>query len=174
MGNCINKTKQNEQQKKIEDLIKINNELDKVHNKKSINLKEVNPDSIPYFTFKDKVFTALCSSVYDGDTFTAIFEYNNEIIKYKCRCYGYDSPEMKPLLSKENRDEEIKLAHKAKERFLELVNKSINGLIRIECLDFDKYGRILVKVYNGVDDKSINNIMIDEGHGKSYFGGTKS
>lgn len=176
MGNCINK--QNEQLNDLHNIMKLNDELktqiDNMHNKKNINLKEINPEEIPYFSFKGKIITARCVSVYDGDTFTVLFEYNNEIIKYKCRCYGYDSPEMKPLLSKENRDQEIKLAHKAKERFLELINKSVNGLIRIECLDFDKYGRILVNIYNGVDDKSINNIMIDEGHGKPYFGGTKS
>jgi endonuclease YncB( thermonuclease family) len=136
-------------------------------------LKKTNPDSIPYFTFKNKILDAKCCSVYDGDTFTIIFMYNGEILKYKCRCYGYDSPEMKPLLSKENREEEIKLAHKAKDRFLELINKSPNGVIKIECLDFDKYGRILVNVYNYVDKDSVNDIMIKEGHGKPYFGGTK-
>ena len=43
-----------------------------------------------------------------------------------------------------------------------------------ECFDFDKYGRILVKVYN-IDDVSlsINDIMINEGHGKIYDGGKK-
>lgn len=136
-------------------------------------LKQKNPDSIPYFSFKNKIFDAKCCSVYDGDTFTVIFMYNGEIIKYKCRCYGYDSPEIKPLLIKENREEEIKLAHKAKDRFLELINKSPNGMIKIECLNFDKYGRILVNVYNNVDNDSINDIMIKENHGKQYFGGTK-
>lgn len=141
---------------------------------KEEDLLSVDIDKTPYFSFKGKIFNARCCSVYDGDTFTALFIYNGEFIKYKCRCYGYDSPEMKPLLSKLNREEEIQLAHKAKERFIELVEKSKNNLIRIECLDFDKYGRILVNVYNGVDKQSINDIMISEGHGKPYFGGTKS
>jgi endonuclease YncB( thermonuclease family) len=136
-------------------------------------LKKTNHDIIPYFSFKNKILDAKCCSVYDGDTLTVIFIYKGEIIKYKCRCCGYDSPEMKPLLNKENREEEIKLAHKAKERFLELINKSPTGLIKIECFDFDKYGRILVNVYNNVDNDSINNIMIKEGHGKPYFGGKK-
>lgn len=134
---------------------------------------QADTNKIRYFTFKDQTFIAKSCSVYDGDTFSVLFLYKGELIKYKCRCYGYDSPEMKPLLTKENRDEEIKLAKKAKERFIELLNKSPNGLIRIECFDFDKYGRILVNVYNDIDIKSINNIMIDEGHGKPYFGGTK-
>ena len=38
-------------------------------------------------------------------------------------------------------------------------------------MKFDKYGRILVKVYkNNVD---INQWMIDQGHGYPYYGGKK-
>lgn len=171
MGNCYNKEKHI---KSFDNIIPENNdEKLKLCNNIDELLKNTDHEKIKYFTFKDKTFIAKCCSIYDGDTFTALFIYKNELIKYKCRCYGYDSPEMKPLITKENRDEEIKLAKKAKERFLQLVNKSPNGLIKIECLDFDKYGRILVNVYNNVDVKSINNIMIDEGHGKPYFGGTK-
>jgi hypothetical protein len=41
------------------------------------------------------------------------------------------------------------------------------------CGDFDKYGRLLVKVWNMVDEKSINDIMVEENHGRPYFGKTK-
>jgi len=44
-------------------------------------------------------------------------------------------------------------------------------LVTIECFDFDKYGRILVNVYN--DNILINEIMINENHGKKYDGGKK-
>jgi endonuclease YncB( thermonuclease family) len=132
-----------------------------------------NPNDIPYFSFKTKIFYAMHCNIYDGDTFSVLFHYNGELIKYKCRCIGYDSPEMKPLLSNENRIHEKELAHKAKDRLEELLNKHPEKLIKIECFDFDKYGRLLVNVWNMVDDKMINDIMIEEHHGKPYLGGTK-
>jgi len=132
-----------------------------------------NDKEIPYFSLNGNIFIAKACNIYDGDTFSAIFEYKNELIKYKCRCLGYDSPEMKPLLSNANRKNEIELAHKAKDRLVELINKHKSKLIKIECFDFDKYGRLLVKIWNMVDEKSINDIMVEEGHGKAYFGQTK-
>ena len=151
----------------------MNNDLSEVNN---ILLKypNINNDiDISYFSFKGNIFIAKPCAIYDGDTFSCIFEYKNELIKYKCRCLGYDSPEMKPLLSNPNRKNEIELAHKAKDRLVELLNKHKSKLIKIECFEFDKYGRLLVKIWNMVDEKSINDIMIEENHGKSYFGQTK-
>jgi endonuclease YncB( thermonuclease family) len=138
-----------------------------------LNLLSINPDDIKYFSFKGMTFNAIPCNIYDGDTFSAVFIFNSNIIKYKCRCLGYDTPEMKPPLSKQNRNEEIELAKKAKERFIELLNKSPNKIIKIECFDFDKYGRILVNVYNGADKDSLNCIMIKEKYGKPYDGKTK-
>lgn len=140
-------------------------------NEKLLNIQEVK--DIPYFSFNGKTFIAKHCNIYDGDTFSVIFEYKGELIKYKCRCMGYDCAEMKPHKDKPNRDQEKELAIKAKNRLEELLNKHPTKLIKIECLDFDKYGRLLINVYNMVDSKSINDIMIEEGHGKSYTGGTK-
>ena len=137
------------------------------------NLVNINPNDIQYFSFKGLTFNALYCNIYDGDTFSVVFIHNNSIIKYRCRCLGYDTPEMKPLLSKPNREQEIELAKKAKSRFTELLEKSSNKIIKIECFDFDKYGRILVKVYNNIDNDSINDIMIKENYGKPYNGKTK-
>ena len=132
-----------------------------------------NDKDIPYFSFNGKTFYAKHCNIYDGDTFSVIFEYKGEIIKYRCRCMGYDTAEMKPSKTKENRTEEKELALKAKNRLEELLNKHHTKLIKIQCLEFDKYGRLLINVWNMVDTKSINEIMIEEGHGKAYAGGTK-
>ena len=129
--------------------------------------------SVPYFSLKGNVFYGLPCNIYDGDTFSVIFEYKGELIKYRCRCNGYDCAEMKPSLNDPNRDHEKELAIKAKDRLIELLNKHETKLIRIECLDFDKYGRLLINFWNNVDKKSINEIMILEGHGKPYNGGSK-
>ena len=137
-------------------------------------LKNINDSKdISYFSFKNKKFYGSPCNIYDGDTFSIIFNYKDELIKYRCRCLGYDSPEMKPPLKNENRLHEKELALKAKERFTELISKHETKLIKIECFDFDKYGRILVNVYNLIDEKSVNNMMIEEGHGKIYDGGKK-
>jgi endonuclease YncB( thermonuclease family) len=146
-----------------------NNNMNDTENK----LKSINPKDLPYFSFKSKTFIAKPCNIYDGDTFSVIFEYNGEFIKYKSRCIGYDCAEMKPLLSNANRENEKELAHKAKERLEELLNKHESKLIKIECYEFDKYGRLLIRVWNMVDEECINDIMIKEGHGKKYEGGTK-
>ena len=136
-------------------------------------LKETNEKDIPYFSFKGKRFIVKPVNIYDGDTFSSIFFFNGEKMKYKCRCMGYDTPEMKPSLSNPNREKEKEAAKMARARFIELLERGKEGLVEIHCLDFDKYGRILVNVYNGVDTKSLNEIMIEEGHGLPYMGGTK-
>ena len=148
----------------------LENEINNLNNK----LVTIKTDKdVPYFNFKNKSFIAKPCHVYDGDTFSVIFDYHGELIKYRCRCYGYDTPEMRPSLKNPNRDHEKKLAYAAKARIIELLEAHPSKLIRIECLDFDKYGRILIKAYNNVNDKSINEIMVEEGHGKWYDGGTK-
>lgn len=144
-------------------------------------LSQVQENSLNYFSFIGKTFIAKPCHIYDGDTFTSIFEYNGQIIKYKCRCVGYDTAEMKPhIIDKSNQDlilaasQEKKLALAAKERFIELVTAHPSGLCLIQCGEFDKYGRLLVTVFNGINKESINSIMIKESHGKVYDGGTKA
>lgn len=138
------------------------------------DLKPILPANVEYFSFKGKTFYAKFCNVYDGDTFTAVFKYNSEIIKYRCRCFGYDSPEMRQPANATNRNKKKELARNARDRLVDLLGKHESQLIRIECLDFDKYGRILVIVHNMVDEDSINTTMVKEGYGKEYYGGTKN
>ncbi len=143
-------------------------------NNLNIKLENVTtPKDVNYFNFDNKTFIAKPCHVYDGDTFSVIFDYKGELIKYRCRCYGYDTPEMRPSLKNPNRLKEKELAYAAKLRMIELLEAHPSKLIKIECLKFDKYGRILIKAYNNVDEKSINELMVEEGHGKWYDGGTK-
>ena len=139
----------------------------------SFSLSSLDTSTIPHFTFKDKVIIAKPCDIYDGDTFSICFKLGNEIVKWKCRCLGYDSPEMKPSLKNPNREKEKELALLAKQRLVQLLSSNASGLVRVVCGDFDKYGRILGTVYNDVDADSINTIMIREGHGKEYDGGKK-
>ena len=128
--------------------------------------------SIKYFSFEGIKCKARIVDIYDGDTCTIVFNYKGDLIKYKARCFGYDSAEMKPLKSIENREEHIKKAHEDKEFFSKLVMYN-NGICDVELLNFDKYGRILVKFFGENKNISINDIMIKNNHGYAYDGGRK-
>jgi len=151
-----------------------NIELEKQKDIKKI-LKDFDYKSVPLFSFNDIKTICRVVDVYDGDTCTIIFDYKGEIIKYKVRCLGYDSPEMKPSLKNENREEEKAKAKEAKAYFQELVHFNDGGLTYIHIHGFDKYGRLLGTFYqnDSFKGKSINSIMIENGHGYEYDGGTK-
>ena len=140
--------------------VKYNYDMNKLNN--------INSDDISIFSLNGYSTQAKVVDVYDGDTCTIVFKWEGKYRKFKCRCYGYDSPEMKPRLNIENRDEIKENAVKAKERLIELTA----DIVRVECMDFDKYGRLLVKLYKN-NNSLINDIMINEGHGYVYHGGTK-
>jgi endonuclease YncB( thermonuclease family) len=134
------------------------------------DLLNINPDDHEEFSWNENHFLAKPSDVYDGDTFTATWIYNDEVIKQRCRCIGYNSPEIRPRRNLPNRDQ-IKLeANLAKDRFTELLNQ--DALIVVECFRNDSFGRMLTVVYNATNGtKSLNQIMLDEGHGIVYVGG---
>jgi len=147
-------------------------------------LRDINDNDIKVFNFNGiKTYGKIIKN-YDGDTADCVIINNDILYRFKVRMYGYDSPEIKPSLNIENREEIIKKAKEAKNRLWQLTTKtdeykSHKNLIKIECGDFDKYGRLLITAYNeDVEEynfeNSINKKMIDEGYGYSYFGGKKS
>ena len=79
---------------------------------------------------------------------------------------------MKPKRDLPNRDQEIKKAKDAKQYLSDLV---LNKIVKFESMGYDKYGRLLGKLYilNCCSEQEINQLMIDLGHGYPYFGGTK-
>ena len=131
-------------------------------------------DNDPLFSLSGRKCWAKVVGCYDGDTCTIVIKLNNKRIKYKVRMEGYDTPEMRPPLSQENRDSEIDAAKMAKSRFLELIGGT-NSIIWIECGNFDKYGRLLIYAYptGKKTGPTINTIMVKEGHAYAYDGGTK-
>ena len=110
---------------------------------KKYKLYTVDDDDIPIFSLNGYETFCRVVDIYDGDSCTIIFEWEGKMRKFKCRCNGYDSPEMKPRLNNENRDEIIKNAKLAKKRLYELTK----DCVRVKCLEFDKYGRLLVELY---------------------------
>jgi endonuclease YncB( thermonuclease family) len=146
-------------------------------------LKLANKTNTPIFSFNGLVTYGKAVDFYDGDTFNIIISYYDLLYHFKARMFGYDSPEMKPSLSLENREEVKKNALVAKNRLMELLGSK--DYFKVHCHEFDKYGRLLVSVFakyhddddenDGVYDfnKTVNGQMVREGHGYSYYGGTK-
>ena len=117
----------------------------------------------------------------------------NSFYKFTCRLSGIDTPEMKPLKSKPNRDNEIIWAKKARAELLKLIctddkcfedlnikkDKIISSLeknkrlVTVKCLEFDKYGRLLVELYGVDKDKSFNDVLVEKNMAVSYDGGKK-
>lgn len=133
-------------------------------------LSNVDPDDYDLFSWNGGQFIAKVSDIYDGDTFTATWIWKNEVIKQRCRCVGYNSPEIRPRLNTRSRDDVILAAQRAKDRFTELLTQ--NEYIIVQCFENDNFGRMLTVVFNITNgDKSLNQIMIEEGHGEVYDGG---
>ena len=117
----------------------------------------------PMFSFDGIKTYAKIYNVYDGDTVKIIFEFQGKMIKYSCRIYGIDTPEIRT----KNKEEKIK-GFAARDFLSDLI---LNKILQVHLMKFDKYGRLLIKIlYNNQD---ISNIMIQQGHAKPYFGGTK-
>jgi endonuclease YncB( thermonuclease family) len=147
-------------------------------------------DSIPVFSLNKYEGYAKITSVYDGDTFNAVIRKHGRVLKFKFRTLGYDSPEMKPLLSTSRRNDHIYMAKLARDMFKEecgfddrehsrqwnpfICNNKVNGWIWMQCGKNDKYGRTLVTVYRRKGDSlSVNAKMIASGIVNVYDGGTK-
>lgn len=152
----------------------------------TLNLKEVSlllktdPLTVPDFTYSGTTYLARLASVYDGDTLRICFVNNGTVIRQKIRMYGYDSPELKPKNKDKSRtlkdiESEKRAANAAK---VYLTNLLTDKLFRVYFGDFEKYGRILAIIYlisnkNRLITPSVNQMMINNGYGYPYEGGTK-
>lgn len=155
-------------------------EINKIEEKLQENLKKVKNTDVEEFSLKNKTFIAKVVDIYDGDTCKIIFYLDDKLVKFTCRLNGIDTPELKPLKTKVNRDEEIEKAKQCRNKLIELCcgTKDIENndkLVFIKCNDFDKYGRLLVEIYDSKEcECSFNNILVKEGLAKCYDGGKKN
>jgi micrococcal nuclease len=121
------------------------------------------------FTLNGHKTYAKCVHVYDGDTIHAVFKLPNsaECHKWVIRLMGIDTPEMKSKNAVEKA--------KATETRDYLKKMILDKIIVLDCLEFDKYGRLLANIYleGTPGEKSINQTLINNGYAKAYDGGTK-
>jgi endonuclease YncB( thermonuclease family) len=124
----------------------------------------------PKFDFTGS-YLAKVVDCYDGDSIKAVFKFNGKYQLFTIRMYGYNTPELRPSLKMENRDQEIESAKKAKDALKDMI---LNKIVHLKCHGCGKYGRILGEIKLSQDDQeSVNNKMISMGYGKEYFGGKK-
>ena len=123
----------------------------------------------PKFSLEGYEVEALICKVYDGDSIQAVFALpmtKNDPTPYRwnCRIAGIDTPEMRT----KNQNEK-ELAVKARDLVRDLI---LDKRVRLDLDAFDKYGRVLCKVYD-TTGKPISATLIEQGLAKEYHGGTK-
>ena len=105
----------------------------------------------------------------DGDTLDAFIDLGfNVIVRKRIRFYGINAPESR------TRDlEEKKRGLAAKARLKEMLGQNENKFV-LQSHGVGKYGRCLGELFLSYgDDKSIQNLLIEEGHGVEYYGGKR-
>jgi endonuclease YncB( thermonuclease family) len=133
-------------------------------------LVKIKNDDLKLHSFAGQIKKCKVVDVYDGDTCTIVFKNKGSYEKYRFRLYGIDTPEMKPLLSIEEkeREREKQLANKAKKALSDLI---LNKIVRIEFTKEEKYGRLMGTIFLG--KINVNYKMIDDKFAVSYDGGKK-
>lgn len=112
--------------------------------------------------------------IYDGDTIKIVLPFGQgSFYKFSARLYGIDTPELK------SEDEKIKkIGLKAKERLIQLVgwkkeDAAAIAIVWVECLEWDKYGRLLINIYKNPGGESFGDILVKEKLAYAYDGGKK-
>lgn len=155
--------------------------------KEKEELKYFNNET-PLFSLNGKKTFARVVNVTDGDTISVVLPIFDNYFKFNVRLNGIDTCEI------HSKNEIIKdKGLKAKYRLIELLcpSEKINNiicstrkqiidifhknicLIWLECLEFDKYGRLLGNIYIDNKTKNVSNILIDEKLAYKYDGSTK-
>ena len=104
----------------------------------------------------------------DGDTADAFVDCGFNIqIKKRIRFVGVDTWESR------TRDlDEKKLGLKAKAYTLEMLSRN-DGKFTVKSHGVGKYGRLLGEIFIKGEEKSLNQLLIDNGHAAEYEGGKK-
>jgi endonuclease YncB( thermonuclease family) len=141
----------------------------------------------PIFTMNGMKTIARVVNVIDGDTLSLVIPVFDNYFKFNVRIYGIDTCEVHSndveikdkglkakyrvieMLSKKDIKDVLCISRK---QIIELFNTNIS-IVWIECLDFDKYGRLLGNVFFDNKTKNIADILISEKLAYRYDGGTK-
>jgi micrococcal nuclease len=135
----------------------------------TINWETITSKNVRKFTLSGLRTFGKVVDVYDGDTCQVVFPLNGELYRWSVRLQGIDTPEIRGK-TVEEKERGIYVRDKLREKILDQV-------IVLDCMDFDKYGRPLAKLYMSQDDasnqKDISSWLIENKYGVEYFGGKK-
>ena len=147
----------------------------------------------PRFTLNNLKTYGRLVDIIDGDSLSIILPIYNDYFKFNVRLNGIDTSEL------HSHTEELRhFAENAKNELVKLIIKN-SGLIKtdsltkhevqeilddklivmwVECLEFDKYGRLLANVYcfneeTNEYDISLSKYLLDNKFAYTYNGGTK-
>lgn len=133
-------------------------------------LQSLDCSSVPRFSFDGVDTYARVVNVHDPDTITVVFEFNNQLVKINIRIDGVDAPELHSSVQAE-----VDACVKGTNALKELIDDKV---IRVELGKFDKYGRVLSRLYtiDPIDETGlscINDYLIQHQYVRSYDGGKK-
>ncbi len=114
-------------------------------------------------------YNAVLDRVVDGDTIDATIDLGFDTWKKtRIRFYGINTPESR------TRDlEEKKRGLAAKDRLIEILKANDNKFV-LKSHGVGKYGRCLGELYvETLGEVSVQQTLINEGHGVAYFGGKR-
>lgn len=114
-------------------------------------------------------YNAKLERVIDGDTVDAMVDLGfSTWKKVRIRFYGIDTYE-----SRTTDLEEKEKGLLAKQRVIDILNENNNEFTLVSH-GVDKYGRSLGEIYvETLGETSLQKLLISEGHGVEYFGGTR-
>jgi len=106
--------------------------------------------------------------VVDGDTADAMIDLGFDVwIKQRLRFKGVDTWE------KRTRNKEEKIRGLAATAYTTEFLEKNDGIFEIQSYGVGKYGRVLVDIYTKGEKKSLNDLLIENGHAYVYDGGKK-
>ena len=114
-------------------------------------------------------YTCKLVRVVDGDTADAMIDLGfNVWVKERIRFYGVDTWE-----SRTRNLEEKKKGLAAKEFVKKLLENSDEGKFVLKSYGVGKYGRVLGELFVKGKTKSVNDLLLENGHAYEYEGGKK-
>tara|TARA_R110000744_G_scaffold57099_4_gene120199 strand:- start:1331 stop:1702 length:372 start_codon:yes stop_codon:yes gene_type:complete len=114
------------------------------------------------------IYGAKLLRVVDGDTADCMIDLGFDTwVKARLRFRGVDTWE------KRTRDKAEKVKGLAASAFTKEYLEKNDGNFTIQSYGKGKYGRILAEIYIEGEDKSLNDLLIENGHAYIYDGGKK-
>ena len=114
-------------------------------------------------------YKAKLQRVVDGDTCDALIDLGfNTWVKKRIRFKGVDTWECR------TRDKEEKVKGLAAKAFTkDLLENSDDGKFALRSHGVGKYGRVLGELFVKGEEKSVNDLLLENGHAYEYEGGKK-